>query len=92
MIEIVKDAVKYAPDAWILNYSNPESIISEALYRAVPEAKVLCICDMPISQEISLAQALGKEHKDLTFKYFGLNHFGWFPQFTIKMGRIYYLN
>lgn len=78
MVEIVNDAVKYAPEAWILNYSNPESMISEALNRAVPEAKVLCLCDMPISQETSLAKALGKKHEDLTFYYFGLNHFGWF--------------
>ena len=78
MIEIVKDAVKYAPEAWILNYSNPESMISEALNRAVPEAKALCLCDMPISQEVSLAKVLDMDHKDLNFDYFGLNHFGWF--------------
>ena len=78
MVEIVKDAVKYAPEAWILNYSNPESMISEALNRAVPEAKALCLCDMPISQEVSLAKVLDREHEDLTFDYFGLNHFGWF--------------
>lgn len=87
MIDIVKDAVKYAPEAWILNYSNPESMISEALNRAVPEAKALCLCDMPISQEVSLAKALGKEHKDLTFKYFGLNHFGWFSAIYDKDGK-----
>ncbi len=87
MVEIVKDAVKYSPEAWILNYSNPESMISEALNRAVPEAKALCLCDMPISQEVSLAKVLGKGHKDLTFKYFGLNHFGWFSAIYDKDGK-----
>ena len=87
MVEIVKDAVKYAPEAWILNYSNPESMISEALNRAVPEAKALCLCDMPISQEVSLAKVLGMEYEDLTFKYFGLNHFGWFSAIYDKDGK-----
>jgi maltose-6'-phosphate glucosidase len=86
IIDIVKDAVKYSPDAWILNYSNPESMVSEALLKTIPEAKVLCLCDMPISQEVSLAKLLDIEHKDLTFKYFGLNHFGWFTNIFDKSG------
>lgn len=87
IIDIVKDAVKYAPDAWILNYSNPESMVSEALMRTVPEAKVLCLCDMPISQELSLSQLLGMDHHTLTFKYFGLNHFGWFTNIYDQKGK-----
>lgn len=89
MIDIAKDAVKYAPDAWILNYSNPEAMISEALNRAVPEAKALCLCDMPIGQELGLARLLKKEHEDLTFKYYGLNHFGWFTNIYDEKGYDY---
>jgi len=89
MIEIAKDAVKYAPEAWVLNYSNPEAMISEALRREVPEAKVLCLCDMPIGQELGLARLLKKEHEDLTFNYYGLNHFGWFTHIYDKTGHDY---
>lgn len=89
MIEIAKDAVKYAPEAWVLNYSNPEAMISEALRREVPEAKVLCLCDMPIGQELGLARLLKKEHEDLTFNYYGLNHFGWFTHIYDKTGYDY---
>lgn len=87
MLEIVRCATEYCPDAWVLNYSNPEAIISEAVYRTYPEAKVLCICDMPISQELVLADYLGIPHKDLTFGYFGLNHFGWFTHIYDKEGK-----
>jgi maltose-6'-phosphate glucosidase len=89
MIEIAKDVVKYCKDAWILNYSNPESMISEALMRAVPEAKVLCLCDMPIGQELSLAKLIGMPREELTFKYFGLNHFGWFTNIYDRKGNDY---
>lgn len=89
MIEIVKDVVKYAPNAWVLNYSNPESMISEAISRTVPEAKVLCLCDMPIGQELSLAALLGKDHSELTFNYYGLNHFGWFENIYDQTGHDY---
>ena len=75
------------PDAWILNYSNPEAMISEAIYRTYPDAKALSICDMPISQEETIADFLKIPHEELTFKYFGINHFGWFTNIYDKDGQ-----
>lgn len=86
MLEIVAKAIEYCPNAWVLNYSNPEAIISEAVYSTYPNAKVLCICDMPISVELVVAEYLDIPHGELTFKYFGLNHFGWFTHIFDKDG------
>ncbi|MCC0627715.1 6-phospho-alpha-glucosidase [Clostridioides sp. ES-S-0108-01] len=86
ILEIVKTAVEVCPDAWLLNYSNPEAMVSEAVYRTYPQAKMLCICDMPISQQEQVAAYLGYDEKDLTFKYFGLNHFGWYTNIYNKKG------
>ena len=38
-IEIVDHIQDYAPKAWILNYTNPESIVSEAVRRKYPNVK-----------------------------------------------------
>lgn len=78
ILEIVGKAQEICPDAWILNYSNPEAMISEAIYRTYPNAKALCICDMPISQSETIAEFMDMPLEELNFKYFGLNHFGWF--------------
>lgn len=86
IIEITKDVVKYAPDAWIINYSNPLPILAEAIRREVPNSKSLFICDMPIVQQMAMAATLGYEEKELTFEYFGLNHFGWFTSIKNKEG------
>ncbi|MCY6369257.1 6-phospho-alpha-glucosidase [Clostridium ganghwense] len=86
MVKITKDVVKYAPDAWIINYSNPLPILAEAIRREVPQSKSLFICDMPIVQQMAMAATLGYEEKDLTFGYFGLNHFGWFTSIKNKEG------
>lgn len=86
ILKIVEVAQEVCPDAWILNYTNPEAIISEAIYRKFPNAKCLCICDMPISIEETLADYLKVPYKDLTFKYFGLNHFGWWTNIYDKKG------
>lgn len=86
ILDIVGKAQEICPNAWILNYSNPEAMISEAIYRTYPNAKALCICDMPISQEETIADFLKIPHQELTFRYFGLNHFGWFTNIFDKEG------
>ncbi|MGX7419853.1 family 4 glycosyl hydrolase [Carnobacterium gallinarum] len=86
VLEIIKKVKEICPNAWILNYTNPEAVLSEAIYREFPEAKVLCICDMPISIEGAIADYFNKDLRDLTFKYFGMNHFGWWTNVIDEQG------
>lgn len=80
MIKVIDDTQKYAKaDCWILNYSNPASIVSEACRRLRPDVRIINICDMPIAIIDVVAAAMGiKNKKEITYNYFGLNHFGWF--------------
>ena len=77
MLAIGEDVRRYAPDAWILNYSNPAAILADLWHKRFPELKSLFICDMPIVIELLVAATLGYRHADLAFDYVGLNHFGW---------------
>ena len=77
MLAIGEDVRRYAPDAWILNYSNPAAILADMWHKRFPELKSLFICDMPIVIELLVAATLGYRHADLAFEYVGLNHFGW---------------
>ncbi len=79
MIKAVHDIRNYAPDAWILNYSNPAAIVAEALRREFPNDKrLLNICDQPENVVRSCSRLLQCDWEDLDPVYFGLNHFGWF--------------
>ena len=79
MIKAVHDIRNYAPDAWILNYSNPAAIVAEALRREFPnDKKILNICDQPENVVRSASRLLGCDWEDLDPVYFGLNHYGWF--------------
>lgn len=84
LLEIVGYVQEFAPDAWILNYTNPESIISEAIRRKFPEAKMLNACDMTISLEEVLATNFGYDRKNWVQTYYGLNHFGWYTKIYDK--------
>lgn len=87
VLEIVDYMEQYSPDAWMLNYSNPAAIVAEATRKLRPNAKILNICDMPISIENLTVKILGMDsRKDLTVRYYGLNHFGWWTSITDKEG------
>ena len=87
VIEIIRQAKKYSPNCWILNYSNPAAIVAEATRILRPNSKILNICDMPIGTETRMAKILGlKSRKDMIVKYYGLNHFGWWTDVRDKEG------
>ena len=79
MMENIEYMEKYSPNAWMLNYSNPASIVAEACRRLKPNARVINICDMPIGLEDRMSKMVGlKSRYEMTVRYFGLNHFGWY--------------
>ena len=87
VIEILDYMEKYSPNAWMLNYSNPASIIAEAVRRLRPNSRVINICDMPIGMEHNIARIAGlKSRKHMDIRYFGLNHFGWYTSIKDKKG------
>ena len=88
LLEVVGYVQEYAPEAWILNYTNPESIVSEAVRRQFPGIKMINACDMTISIEETIADNYGYDRKEWVSTYYGLNHFGWYTEIYDKsLGR-----
>ena len=86
-LEMVGFIQQYAPEAWILNYTNPESIIAESVRRKFPKAKIINACDMTIGIEELIENSFGYDRKNFIAKYYGLNHFGWYQEiYDIKRG------
>jgi 6-phospho-beta-glucosidase len=66
-----------APDAWVINFTNPAGMITEAM-RSVLGDRVVGICDTPITMAKRAARLLGVQpHTALDLDYVGLNHLGW---------------
>ena len=90
VLENIEYMEKYSPNAWMLNYSNPASIVAEACRRFKPNSRVINICDMPIGMEYTIARILGfKNRKEMCIRYYGLNHFGWWTSIKDKDGKEY---
>lgn len=63
------------PSAWIINFTNPAGLITQAL--AAEGHRVIGICDGPPALGDRTAAALGAQAADLRLDYLGLNHLGW---------------
>lgn len=73
MLEVAADTTRYAPGAWIVNYSNPTGLVASALHRSGYE-RVLSLCDIPMAMQQGLAMLLGVPRREIFLDYAGLNH------------------
>ena len=76
MLEYARLIERVAPDATVINFTNPVGIISQGLlnYSGVD---IVGVCDTPLETFESIATALGRDPFELKFDYLGLNHLGW---------------
>ncbi|MBW8026070.1 6-phospho-beta-glucosidase [Clavibacter michiganensis subsp. michiganensis] len=65
-----------APDAWVINFTNPAGVVTEAMSRVLCD-RVIGICDSPIGLARRVLGALGVQGDDVVIDYAGLNHLGW---------------
>ena len=80
-IPVVLDYVQLireeAPGAWILNFTNPAGIITEAIINVAGYRRAIGICDNPPSMWRAAAALFSQEPAEFLVEYFGLNHLGW---------------
>jgi 6-phospho-beta-glucosidase len=71
--EVIRDL---APNAYVMNFTNPAGIITEAMQTVLGD-RVLGICDTPSGLGRRVAGMLGLDHTRVQMDYVGLNHLGW---------------
>ena len=74
MVALAQAMTERAPDAWLVNFTNPAGMVTEAV-RPVLGDRAIGVCDSPRGLCRRVARALGRER--LWFDYYGLNHLGW---------------
>ena len=67
---------RLAPRAWLINFSNPVSIITQAVHQETG-ARLIGICDTPMEMFEDAAHVLNMPASVCAYDYFGLNHLGW---------------
>ncbi|MGV9944283.1 6-phospho-beta-glucosidase [Streptomyces sp. NPDC003401] len=74
--DIARRVARLAPDAWVINFTNPAGLVTEAMSRHLGD-RVIGICDSPVGLGRRVARVLGADPDEAFVDYVGLNHLGW---------------
>jgi 6-phospho-beta-glucosidase len=76
LLELAEEAVRRAsPKAWIVDFTNPTGIVTQALLDAGHRA--IGLCNVGIGLQRSFARYLGVEPERVELEHVGLNHLSW---------------
>jgi 6-phospho-beta-glucosidase len=64
-----------APDGWLIDFTNPVGIVTQALLDAGHRA--IGLCNVGIGFQRRMAKLLGVSPDDVTLEHVGLNHLSW---------------
>ncbi|WP_366163102.1 6-phospho-beta-glucosidase [Bacillus infantis] len=74
ILDICRDMEELCPDAWLINFTNPAGMVTEAVLRYSNIKKVVGLCNVPIGMEMGIAKLLDVEHSRIRIDFAGLNH------------------
>jgi 6-phospho-beta-glucosidase len=82
-VEQARVVHRLAPKAWLINFTNPAGLITQAIMQHT-EARVVGICDTPTEMLHRIASAMTANHAEVRCEYVGLNHLGWVRRIELR--------
>ncbi|MGM0950509.1 MAG: alpha-galacturonidase LplD [Bacillota bacterium] len=89
--EIARAIRDYAPESWVINYTNPMSVCTKVLYKVFPGIKAIGCCHEVFGTQKLLAEMvkerLGVEvlrREDIRVNVLGINHFTWITEASYR--------
>jgi 6-phospho-beta-glucosidase len=76
VLSIAEDTARYgAPGAWLLDFTNPAGLVTQALLDH--DHRAIGLCNIPIGFQREFAKQLGVEPSQVQLEHVGLNHLSW---------------
>ena len=82
ILDICRDIEELAPDAWLINFTNPAGMVTEAVLKH-SGVNVMGLCNVPINMHYSIARMLNVKPDDVYLGFAGLNHLVWVHRVAI---------
>ncbi|WIY61666.1 6-phospho-beta-glucosidase [Bacillus arachidis] len=74
LLEIAEEMQELCSNAWLINFTNPAGMVTEALLRYGGHKKVIGVCNVPFNMHMSISNMLGVEMERVHIDFAGLNH------------------
>lgn len=88
-LDILRDMRELCPEAIMLNYTNPMSMLVCAAGRAVPEVQLVGLCHSVQGTSHLLAEYAGVPYPEMEWECAGVNHLAWFTKLRHKGENLY---
>ncbi|SHJ16533.1 6-phospho-beta-glucosidase [Clostridium amylolyticum] len=76
ILDICKDMEELCPKAWLINFTNPSGIVTEAVLKH-SKIKAIGLCNVPIGMVNVIAELYGVSADRIYIEFAGLNHLVW---------------
>jgi len=89
VLKIARDLSELAPEALLVNFTNPAGLVTEALNRYAPEVAAVGVCNVPITTKMGVLERLERQRgleidpQRVELNTLGLNHLSWHRGFLV---------
>ncbi|MCE0496111.1 6-phospho-beta-glucosidase [Vibrio salinus] len=78
-LDICREIEQLCPDAWLLNFTNPSGMVTEAILKHT-NVKAVGLCNVPVIMQKGVARLLNADENEFVMQVAGLNHLIWARQ------------
>ena len=84
VFSIIKDIEELCPNAWLINFTNPAGLITEAVHRHTDFRRFIGVCNVPVGMKMFARELLRCDEKaEVKMDLFWLNHMVFMQDFLI---------
>lgn len=83
LLDICRDIEELAPNAWLLNFTNPAGMVTEAILK-YSNVKSIGLCNAPIGLIKQTSAKYGVEADRIYAEFVGLNHLHWITRIDVN--------
>lgn len=83
LLDICRDIEELAPNAWLLNFTNPAGMVTEAIARH-SNVRSIGLCNAPIGLQKWLTEKYATEPSRIYTEFVGLNHLHWVTRIEVN--------
>jgi len=89
ILQIADNIRELAPDALLVNFTNPAGLITEALSRYASDIQAVGVCNVPITAKMAMLEVIEKKMQanispnNAQLNTLGLNHLSWHRGFYV---------
>lgn len=76
ILDICKDMEELAPNAFLLNFTNPAGLVTEAVIK-YSSIRSIGLCNLPIGTQMQIARMAEVDRSAVDMEWVGINHLNW---------------